>query len=99
MQSVKLGKYKIAFWHPTNATVVYSTMYDDILKADAEIKVLQHAGYLTTMMEARVVGDGTYTWEILPYGVGKYIPLMSKLYTHRLVIGIGLALLFTRRLR
>jgi hypothetical protein len=86
MQTVQLGQYKIAFWHPDNAIVVYSKMFDDLHAAKREALALEQAGYIYTIMEIRVIGQGSYTWEVLQDGVGKHIPLLSKLWSKKVPI-------------
>jgi hypothetical protein len=95
MQNVKLGRYKIAFWQPSDAIIIYSKMFDDLNAAKLEADALHKAGYLYTIMEIRVISDGAYTWEVLEEGVGKHLPLLSKVWANKIPISacVGLLLL------
>lgn len=95
MQAVKLGRYKLAFWQPSDAIIIYSKMFDQLLPAQQEADALHKAGYIYTIMEIRVVGDGTFTWEVLEDGVGKHLPLLSKVWANKIPITtlVGLLLL------
>ena len=95
MQSVKLGRYKVAFWQPSDAIIIYSKMFDDLDRAKAEADALHKAGYIYTIMEIRVISDGAYTWEVLEEGVGKHIPLLSKVWANKVPLTtlVGLLLL------
>lgn len=97
MTSVRLGRYKLAFWQPSDAIIIYSKMYDELLPAQEEAAALENAGYLYTIMEIRVIGNGNYTWEVLQEGVGKHLPILSKIWDNRFPIALlGVLVLLVR---
>ena len=83
MESVKIGKYKVAYWSPTNSEVLHAMMYDDLQHAQMDAEALHHQGFLYTIMESQTIRDGTYSWKILPEGVRKHFPLMTQLYKYK----------------
>jgi hypothetical protein len=89
MQTVQLGRYKVAFWNASNPSILYSKMFDSLDSALLEVEALESADYLCTVMEIKVIGNGAYTWEVLDVGVGKHLPLLTKLYKYKIPIGIA----------
>lgn len=92
MQTVQLGRYKVAFWNASNPSILYSKMFDNLDMALLEVKALESADYLCTVMEIKVIGNGAYTWEVLDVGVGKHLPVLTKLYEYKVpLVAIVLA--------
>jgi hypothetical protein len=97
MQSVKLGKYKIAYWHPSESKTIFSKMFNDLPSTKQFAQSIQEKGYVYTIMTIKVISDGAYTWEVLEEGVGKHIPLLSQLYHYKDPILVGcLAYIMTK---
>ena len=62
MQTVQLGRYKVAFWNASNPSILYSNMFDNLDMALLEVNALESADYLCTVMEIKVIVNGAYTW-------------------------------------
>jgi hypothetical protein len=85
---VKLKRYKVAYWQ--DGSVLNSQMFDTLSQAESFTQKLSKST-LYTIMESKVVGDGSYSWTVLKNGVGRFLPTMSKLYRKKTTIGIGIA--------
>lgn len=92
MQAVQLGRYKVAFWNAANPSILHSKMFDTLDGAQAEVQALESANYMCTVMEIKVIGNGSYTWEVLDVGVGRYLPLLTKIYANKVPIALASAL-------
>ena len=95
MQSVPIGRYKVAFWNTSDPNILHSKMFDTLDEALFETQKLEAASYLFTVMEIKVIGASEYTWELLPYGVGKQMPWLSQLYRYKIPLAIGLIAVFS----
>ena len=84
---VKLEKYKVAYW--TDGQTLKSKMFRSLSGARGFMKTLPK-GTISTLMEAKDIGEGEYSWSVLSDGVGKYLPAMTKVFQNRMVIGLSL---------
>ena len=96
MQSVKLGKYKVAFWRPADPTRLDSLMFDRLDAATAASTALSNDGSRTLLMESVTVGDGTYSWRLLPFGNHRAFRTGAALYRYRWPLAAMLALCVMR---
>ena len=96
MQSVKLGKYKVAFWRTDDPTRLDSKMFDRLDAASAASEALSNDGASTLIMESVTVGDGTNSWRLLPFGNHRAFRAGSTLYRYRWPIAAMLALCVMR---
>ena len=76
-------EYKVAYWD--NGKLLQSRMFDDLLSATNFVDTLSPK-YLSTIMQLESKNNGDYTWKILPYSVGKLIPLSTTLYQYKFPI-------------
>ena len=87
MQLVPLGRYKVAWWGTEG--VLHSAMYDTYAEAKEKATAEASRGFQVTVMEAQTVGDGTYSWRMLPDEMGRFWPFLTTLGSIRTELALG----------
>lgn len=87
MQLVPLGRYKVAWWGTDG--VLRSAMFDTYDEAKVAARTEASRGFQVTVMEAKSVGDGTYTWQMLPDELGRFWPFLTTLGSIRTELALG----------
>ena len=86
-QMVPLKEYKVAYW--TGGEVLQSKMFDTLKEAKMFACGLPKTT-VYTIMQSKTVGDGSYSWVVLPDGVGGILPKLSWIYSNRKPVGYAL---------
>lgn len=87
MQDVPLGEYKVAWWGTDG--VLRSAMFDDYAAARSHATAEASRGFQVTIMKALHVGDGTYSWQMLPDELGRFWPFLTTLGSIRTELALG----------
>ena len=90
MKAAVIGKYKIAYWNPTNSEKIKSRMFDSAEKLKSFENTLKDSGCLYTVMTLDSHEGSYYVWQMREEGVGKVFPLITALYQYRYFIGASL---------
>jgi len=89
-----VGKYKVAWWAGSNT--LQAKMFDTLDGARLFMMNLSK-GTVSTVMESQSISNGSYTWKLLPDGVGKIVPAVSWVYKNRKPVGIAVVSLLVYR--